>query len=68
MDFRELFVILEEWMNSMSNVTIPGSNSSAVVRGLFPGTPYSFRLIAKNYVGYSPPSTGVGITTTEEGN
>lgn len=56
----------EEWASSLPNVTVMGHETSAVIRGLLPGTAYSFRVMAANDLGAGKASSGVGISTVEE--
>lgn len=56
----------EEWASSLPNATVIGSETQSVIRGLQPGTAYSFRVMAANNLGAGRPSSGVGISTTEE--
>ncbi|GAB6033413.1 Down syndrome cell adhesion molecule-like protein 1 [Chamberlinius hualienensis] len=56
----------DDWMPQLPNITVPGRNASAIIYGLLPGTSYSFRVLAKNLLGLSLPSNGVGIATAEE--
>jgi hypothetical protein len=48
--------------NFVPVVTFSGTTNTGVIRGLTPGD-YSFRLIAKNSVGSSPPSNVISYPT-----
>ncbi|XP_064480488.1 cell adhesion molecule Dscam1-like [Ornithodoros turicata] len=56
----------ESWHRKSQNVTVPGSESSAEVRGLHPVTLYALRVMSLNALGHSDPSAETHVKTDEE--
>ncbi|KFM68991.1 Down syndrome cell adhesion molecule-like protein Dscam2, partial [Stegodyphus mimosarum] len=57
----------DRWQQRSWNISVPGTESSAVVRGLQPVTFYHFRLYAENALGRSEPSNVVHLRMDQEG-
>ncbi|KAL3210777.1 hypothetical protein MRX96_036877 [Rhipicephalus microplus] len=56
----------ESWHHKSSNVTVPGSETTAEIRGLRPVTLYVFRIFAFNSLGHSDASTETHVRTDVE--
>ncbi|KFM75225.1 Down syndrome cell adhesion molecule-like protein, partial [Stegodyphus mimosarum] len=50
----------------LKETVVPGSETSAVIRGLLPATSYKFRVLAENVMGVSEPSEFITVVTEEE--
>ncbi|XP_022236930.1 Down syndrome cell adhesion molecule homolog, partial [Limulus polyphemus] len=55
-----------KWQKETSNVTISGTETDAIISGLKPASVYNLRVLAKNGLGISDPSTDVEAKTEEE--
>ncbi|KAM7292998.1 Down syndrome cell adhesion molecule-like protein 1 homolog [Ixodes scapularis] len=56
----------ESWHHKSMNISVPGSETSAEIRGLHPVTLYVIRMFAVNSLGHSEPSTETHVRTDVE--
>lgn len=64
-EFKE---VTDEWEPHGKRQRVPGTESKAVVSGLWPGTAYHFRLLAENSLGKSETGVTLHAITELEGN
>ena len=64
----ELKEVTDEWDTHAKQQRIPGTETKAVVTGLWPGTAYHIRLIAENNIGRSEAGVALHAITELEGN
>lgn len=63
-EFKE---VTDEWDTHTKQQRVPGTETKAVVTGLWPGTAYHIRLVGENSIGRSEPGVALHAITELEG-
>ena len=66
-NYSSLSFPVDSWPANPDQLSIPGDQTTAVIKDLDPASAFHFRVIAQNVLGFSLPSEIIQATTEEEG-